>query len=713
MQQTNTNSNSNVAMNNGNQKASQWQLQQQQPLANYTLPGVINYLTSEFTDLERFKIMTNLEKSEMKYKIVQLQAELNSLRYINEKQKVRIDVLEKENQELRGQESMNGGESQPGAPKKEVNDSIDIPDIDLLEIQKSRAQMTKSMKQVLHLLKTPNANSINALNYPTDQLNEYEALINKDKIDNFVFADKHDENNKQSDKKIHKNSKDSIFSQYLNDIPFKNSKQSSSENLQDTDQSTASQIGDLNAKSIQYLTLSPEKKDPFPSASYKGEESDAETVIMDDPDSEKLELTKTRSNHEKDKSRDELENTTSTSLNSHYENKETIDEALSVKPNSSVTTTVPDYKHCRLFTNCLNDTLVYINYDHKSQQKLILLNVWSTLKNKLVVSKELSDSIIENPNNIIDVYCVSKDEETANVYLLIIYKSGAIDFIKLNENCDAKTSIINVGGTLLSSSKLIEFSHKSGPQARNYGLVVTGVLKAGSSPFIKIYNLLVDSSNSIVDSEIGSYVKSFFKLPNLEDSDTFEVVHWFKNDNTVVDTSSPQSSKGKSHKRTVSCTDVTLSPYEIILKLGPQLIRFNIVLKKYGLLLEELLGSFTQDVSFNHHLALFAEIKDDTCKLRVYDLAKKHFLSETSFANSSSENLSLILVRDQKEYAIARLDRTHIQFYDTNFAMLHHINISPLPNTLLYSNSNIILATMSKESIENLAIYDLNTISTL
>ena len=119
MQPNNTNSNSNnVNINNGNLKLPQWQQQQQQPLANYTLPGVINYLTSEFTDLERFKIMTNLEKSEMKYKIVQLQGELNSLRYINEKQKSRIDVLEKENQKLEDRLKSKGTDSQSDSETK-------------------------------------------------------------------------------------------------------------------------------------------------------------------------------------------------------------------------------------------------------------------------------------------------------------------------------------------------------------------------------------------------------------------------------------------------------------------------------------------------------------------------------------------------------------------------------------------------------------------
>lgn len=62
--------------------------------AGYTLPGVISYLASEFTNLERYKIVNNIEKSEMKFKIQQLVSEVNSLKYTNNKQALRIKELE-------------------------------------------------------------------------------------------------------------------------------------------------------------------------------------------------------------------------------------------------------------------------------------------------------------------------------------------------------------------------------------------------------------------------------------------------------------------------------------------------------------------------------------------------------------------------------------------------------------------------------------------
>ncbi|OVF10310.1 hypothetical protein A9F13_02g01078 [Clavispora lusitaniae] len=106
--------------------------QPQAQLANYTLPGVISYLTSEFTNLERFKIVTNLEKSEMRSRIDQLTAEINALRFLNEKQALRIRELEQERkkktetnkietEEEKGESKQNKGESKENkAENKEI-----------------------------------------------------------------------------------------------------------------------------------------------------------------------------------------------------------------------------------------------------------------------------------------------------------------------------------------------------------------------------------------------------------------------------------------------------------------------------------------------------------------------------------------------------------------------------------------------------------------
>lgn len=159
------------------------------PLANYTLPGVINYLTNEFTNLERFKIMNNLEKSEMKYKITQLQGELNSLKYSNEEQKLTISRLKKENAELRKQLGQEVKEV-----KKEEDKLLEIPQVDLQVIKDSRFQLTKSMREVIHLLRSPVNANLEYLEIPdgNDTNHSFDELFSKEKSE-FNFHNKEPE----------------------------------------------------------------------------------------------------------------------------------------------------------------------------------------------------------------------------------------------------------------------------------------------------------------------------------------------------------------------------------------------------------------------------------------------------------------------------------------------------------------------------------------
>lgn len=159
------------------------------PLANYTLPGVINYLTNEFTNLERFKIMNNLEKSEMKYKITQLQGELNSLKYSNEEQKLTISQLKKENAQLRQQLGQD-------VKEEKVEDKLlEIPQVDLQVIKDSRYQLTKSMREVIHLLRSPVNANLEYLEIPdgNDTGHSFDELFSNDKSSDFNFHNKEPE----------------------------------------------------------------------------------------------------------------------------------------------------------------------------------------------------------------------------------------------------------------------------------------------------------------------------------------------------------------------------------------------------------------------------------------------------------------------------------------------------------------------------------------
>lgn len=150
----------------------------QPPLANYTLPGVISYLTSEFTNLERFKIMTNLEKSEMRFRIQQLTAEVNSLRFLNDKQAVRIQELEQNLAAVSTPTATKEGDKKNEAEEKllsKVPDAseaalaapiTEIPLVDLDVLRLSRQQLERAVRDVFRLLNVPSAATRSVLDVP-------------------------------------------------------------------------------------------------------------------------------------------------------------------------------------------------------------------------------------------------------------------------------------------------------------------------------------------------------------------------------------------------------------------------------------------------------------------------------------------------------------------------------------------------------------------
>ncbi|QWU89777.1 hypothetical protein CA3LBN_004125 [Candidozyma haemuli] len=220
-------------------------LQQQNPspTANYNLPGVISYLTSEFTHLERFKITTNLEKSEMSYRISQLTSEVNSLRYINDKQAVRIRELE---QKL--------GESSIGEPKKDTQ----IPQVDLDVLKDSRIQLNKSIRDVVRVLKPPSALSRNYINAPnTSHGTDFDELL--DDSEKFSFE------NEAHDEKV----RESIFARYMNDA--------SDEPLSGAFEDDAQRLVESVQGDLENQNSPISRKPPAEDA-----ETDTETVIVDE-----------------------------------------------------------------------------------------------------------------------------------------------------------------------------------------------------------------------------------------------------------------------------------------------------------------------------------------------------------------------------------------------------------------------------------------------
>lgn len=68
--------------------------------SEYTLPGIMNYLQSEFTQIEKMKIANNLELSEMKFKIAKLEGLKNALNITNNKLVDDLNGLKKDNTKL-------------------------------------------------------------------------------------------------------------------------------------------------------------------------------------------------------------------------------------------------------------------------------------------------------------------------------------------------------------------------------------------------------------------------------------------------------------------------------------------------------------------------------------------------------------------------------------------------------------------------------------
>ena len=154
----------------------------------YTLPGVINYLTSEFTKLEQFKIVNNLERSEMKFKIKELEGEIKSLTFTNKLQKKTIERLQTENKKLRLR--LNEEEVEEVIMTPSPEELAKMSKIDLQTIKRTRERLANSMKEIVTLLKPPTLEPSISLAKTSKNTNDLESLLDKpeiNKADDFNF----------------------------------------------------------------------------------------------------------------------------------------------------------------------------------------------------------------------------------------------------------------------------------------------------------------------------------------------------------------------------------------------------------------------------------------------------------------------------------------------------------------------------------------------
>lgn len=121
---------------------------------HYTLPGVMHYLQMEFTRNERDRIAWELERSEMKARIAQLEGENKDMHY-------RLMKLKN--------------------PKKSLDTDSDLAfeenGADLTTLMKSKMAVQDNVKEIIYLFKSPNITTqLRSLNEKKDSVHELERL---------------------------------------------------------------------------------------------------------------------------------------------------------------------------------------------------------------------------------------------------------------------------------------------------------------------------------------------------------------------------------------------------------------------------------------------------------------------------------------------------------------------------------------------------------
>lgn len=127
--------------------------------SKYTLPGVMHYLQLEFSKMERYRVLTNLEVAEMRVKITRLEGERASLEHENSVLRARVAELE--------------GRSAPSEPVPAAPE----PPLQL------RDSLPRVMREILYLLKAPTVHHYDHLGlkldhdfFPVDQHTPEEVL---------------------------------------------------------------------------------------------------------------------------------------------------------------------------------------------------------------------------------------------------------------------------------------------------------------------------------------------------------------------------------------------------------------------------------------------------------------------------------------------------------------------------------------------------------
>ncbi|EMG49283.1 FAR8 Factor arrest protein 8 [Candida maltosa Xu316] len=539
-----------------NQQNQQQQQFQQQYEVTYTLPGVINYLTSEFTNLERFKIMTNLEKNEMKYKIIELQSELNNLKYINEKQSLKINQLEEENQKLKTK--LNLQESDVKKEEEKEEDLKDLNDVDLQMIKKSRQQLTNSMREIVTLLKAPTSINNNYSSILSKSKNDFDALLNSPEINhnpdefdnNNDDEDEDDDHNHVKHSKKHStniNNSSSIIQQYFsNDRSIEEFPKNNDEEYDDDLKPSASESFDLDDVLERAITNS----------------SDNTTVVLDDLEDD----SNTTAREKLDEDTFDCDEVDTNNLYT----KKTSKSSPEPNPDPSINDYADSsYNQLDVFNHDQNT--IYLNSMNDDDEDAKKVKMYMISSNKLIATQEFE--MASSPKKILSLFPIDLPNS-----ILIIEKDGDIKLLKFLK------SPLSVQEYLLTSVQahfqdiescgLINFSAK--PTTNDgmiyFGLCISGQAVSNQQFLSKVYQLSYDlKTSNITSKEIGSYNKKY--ITKGKTANNVQFAGWFNNSDKPEDSNSPKPTKS-------ATTEPSLSSYEILYKVDGKTIKLNIVSKQ-------------------------------------------------------------------------------------------------------------------------------------
>lgn len=483
-------------------------------LANYTLPGVMSYLTSEFTNLERFKIMTNLEKSEMKYRIQQLTAEINSLKFLNDKQALRI-------QELEAQLAESGKlASEPISALKSASSltDYDIPPVDLQVLRESRQKLNRSIKDVFRLLKPPSTAIQSVMDVPGSEIgtNDYDELLHEHQDD---LAQEEEEESGPT--KI-----ESIFSKYT---------LGSGDLLSDPQ-------GSFEEDSNNLINAMNEEEEPaeadsaFNTRHGLADESDTETVIVDEPEEAKL-LTIDES---------EL-------VNSNPEPPIKLGSVVHVQAPYPAAKVYQPFQHS--FTVIQDRTLTAW---HRSTQVL-------------------TGEIEENASEVVRAFYLEKKR------VLLVTKSNGILTVEQKPDTTGLRRVVlhKEDKITISDASLVEISRVG--SNRVLGLAYSGKNKEGKSCIVA---LELKIGQKVASKPLAHFNSTFIKADSPVTS-----VHWYDNRPPKQHTSGlPKAVLPKKHSRLSSADENILANFDILF-VHDKFQKINVALKEVVTLYKDAVSS--------------------------------------------------------------------------------------------------------------------------